>query len=109
MSSKRFTVSYKIKLAEVMLNRGNTSAQEISNTYNVSVPTLYEWVKQYKGGLLSLDNAIAISHKPDTVDNGNVYIIDNKRFHTKDECIKYAVNKLGGITLEITRTETVEV
>lgn len=110
-----FSLSYKIEMVKEYLKLPvGTSGRRIgvaqlAKEHGISKNNLANWVSLYEQGLLSTDNAIAVSHKPTAVITGDKYHIDGKEFATKEAAIRWAVESLGGITVTRLVTEHIDI
>jgi len=102
-----FTVAERIDAVRRMIN--GESPQVIAEDIGAARKSLYRWKEQHDAGILTLSNAVAVRSvppvKPEPVEQ---YVIDGQSFGSIEECKKYAVEKLGGITLTRTVTETIK-
>lgn len=105
-----YTIKFKLEVVNALLNRGSgVTVLDVAERFNLGKSTVQAWQAQYKKGILSLDNAIAVSRKPNTVVNGDTYHVAGKSFRTKAEAIAHAVKLAGGITVTRIVTEQVAI
>lgn len=105
-----YTIKFKLEVVNALLNRkAGTTVAMVAKQYGLGKSTLDAWHAQYRNGILSLDNAISVSRKPEAVVNGDLYHIAGKSFRTKQEAIAYAVQLAGGITVTRLVTEQVTI
>jgi len=61
-SSKRFSIESKIKICEIVISK-KLSQSQVSKMLNISTQTAYVWIKDYKAGLLKVENTYNINRK----------------------------------------------
>lgn len=106
---QQLSIKHKLNICRAYRDRpAGITGRDVAETFGVGYSSLTLWLKQEADGLLSLENAIAVSRKPDSLQTGTTYCIDGKNFTTIDECKKYAVEKLGGIVSVRTVTESIQ-
>lgn len=88
---------------------GGETAKMLAQKYGISAASIYAWAAAESKGLLSLDNAVAVSRRPEAVVTGDVYHLAGKNFKSKEEAIRYAVELAGGLTVSKMTTVAVEV
>lgn len=98
-------VNYYTSLPEGAMDRVTETAQK----FGVGTSSVKRWFTQYSRGELAMENAIAVSRKPNRVINGDIYHLAGKDFRSKDEAIRYAVELAGGLTVTKVTTVAVEV
>ena len=59
------THNYRIKCKSILLKSSGKYASEIAEIFNVTIPTIYAWIKRYKeSGIKGLETRPGQGHKP---------------------------------------------
>lgn len=97
---KRTTYSAEIKRRAVHLVQSGMRVSDAASKVGTSIQSVERWV------------GLAARPEPEVIPSGHpkathVYTIDGQNFGTLEECTRYAVAKVGGITLTRSITEEI--
>lgn len=99
-----FTIIEKIDAVKRVV--GGEHIEDVASSVGAALITMQRWVRAFNDGRLSLENAIAC-RTPKATPEVETYHIAGKSFRTLEECTKFAVEAMGGITQS--RTVTVKI
>lgn len=107
-----FSVAFKLNVVNYYTSLPEGAIDRVTETakkFGVGTSSVKRWFTQYSRGELTMENAIAVSRKPEAVVTGDVYHLAGKNFKSKEEAIRYAVELAGGLTVSKMTTVAVEV
>lgn len=109
MVARRVVFTIPEKVAAVERVRSGEKLEAVALDIGAAVISMQRWSRAYNAGMFTFENAVAVrrTEVASKAAPTEHYVIDGQKFATIDECKKYAVEKLGGITLTRTITETI--